>query len=65
MNAILIYEARNVGLLPMQWFWLVLITTLVAGVCIWIIGWGDKDDAAIDDSAAATTSLADEKKADA
>ena len=45
MNAILIYEARDVGLLPMQWFWLLLITTLVAGACIWIVNWGDDEDA--------------------
>ena len=44
MNAILIFEARDIGLLPMQWFWLILITTLVAGACIWIVGWGDDDD---------------------
>jgi len=44
MNAILLYEARDVGLLPMQWVWLVLITTLVAGACIWIISWGDNED---------------------
>jgi hypothetical protein len=48
MNAILIYEARDVGLLPMQWFWLILITTLVAGACIWIVSWGDDEDAAIE-----------------
>lgn len=46
MNAILLYEARDVGLLPMQWFWLILITTLVAGACIWIVSWGDEEDAA-------------------
>ena len=46
MNAILIFEARDVGLLPMQWFWLILITTLVAGACIWIVSWGDDEDAA-------------------
>lgn len=44
MNAILLYEARDVGLLPMQWFWLILITTLVAGACIWIVNWGDDED---------------------
>jgi hypothetical protein len=43
MNAILIFEARDVGLLPMQWFWLILITTLVAGACIWIVSWGDDE----------------------
>ncbi|MBP6016386.1 MAG: hypothetical protein KA586_06665 [Candidatus Promineofilum sp.] len=46
MNAILLFEARDVGLLPMQWFWLLLITTLVAGACIWIVSWGDDDDEA-------------------
>ncbi len=46
MNAILVFEARDVGLLPMQWFWLILITTLVAGACIWIVSWGDDDDVA-------------------
>jgi hypothetical protein len=48
MNAILLFEARDVGLLPMQWFWLLLITTLVAGACIWIVSWGDDEDAAAD-----------------
>jgi hypothetical protein len=46
MNLILIFEARDVGLQPSQWFWLLLITTLVAGACIWIVSWGDKDEAA-------------------
>jgi hypothetical protein len=65
MNAILIYEARDVGLLTMQWFWLILITTLVAGACIWIVSWGDKDETPAD--AAAVNSLApvDDKQADA
>jgi len=44
MVAILIYEARDVGLETMQWFWLIVITTLVAGACIWIISWGDDED---------------------
>ena len=43
MNAILLYEARHVGLILSQWFWLILITTLVAGLCIWIISWGDDE----------------------
>jgi hypothetical protein len=45
MNGILLFEARDVGLEPMQWFWLILITTLVAGACIWIVSWGDDEDA--------------------
>ncbi len=59
MNAILLYEARDVGLLPMQWFWLILITTLVAGACIWIINWGDGDDEPV-----APATAADDGKTD-
>ena len=44
MVAILVYEARDVGLETMQWFWLIIITILVAGACIWIITWGDDDE---------------------
>ncbi|MFZ0547667.1 MAG: hypothetical protein WAM60_19625 [Candidatus Promineifilaceae bacterium] len=44
MVAILLWEARDVGLEGMQWFWLILVTVLVAGSCIWIISWGDDDD---------------------
>ncbi len=44
MVAILLWEARDVGLEGMQWFWLVLVTVLVAGACIWIISWGDDED---------------------
>ncbi len=41
MVGILVYEARDVGLQTRQWFWLIVITILVAGACIWIISWGD------------------------
>ena len=44
MVAILVWEARDVGLETMQWFWLVIVTVLVAGACIWIISWGDDDE---------------------
>lgn len=44
MVAILVYEARDVGLETRQWFWLIAITILVAGACIWIISWGDDAD---------------------
>jgi hypothetical protein len=44
MVAILVWEARDVGLESPQWFWLVLVTILVAGACIWIISWGDDDE---------------------
>ncbi len=44
MVAILVYEARDVGLEARQWFWLIVITVLVAGACIWIISWGDDEE---------------------
>lgn len=44
MVIILLFEARDVGLEPMQWFWLVVVTVLVAGACVWIISWGDDDE---------------------
>ncbi|MBK8988047.1 MAG: hypothetical protein IPM39_18590 [Chloroflexi bacterium] len=49
MVLILLYEARDVGLETMQWFWLILITILVAGACIWIISWGDNDEDAAEE----------------
>ncbi|MDX1612715.1 MAG: hypothetical protein R3300_00315 [Candidatus Promineifilaceae bacterium] len=44
MVAILVWEARDVGLDAMQWFWLIVVTVLVAGACIWIISWGDDEE---------------------
>ena len=44
MVALLVYEARNFGLLPSQWLALIVATVLVAGACIWIISWEDQDD---------------------
>ena len=52
MVVLLVYEARDVGLQGSQWFWLIVVTILVAGACIWIISWGDDDE----DLADATTS---------
>jgi hypothetical protein len=43
MVILLVIEARDVGLEPSQWFWLILVTILVAGACIWIISWGDDE----------------------
>ena len=45
MVLILVYEARDVGLQTSQWFWLIVVTVLVAGACIWIISWGDDEEA--------------------
>jgi hypothetical protein len=43
MVAILLWSARDVGLLPMQMFALAVATVLVAGLCIWIISWEDDE----------------------
>lgn len=61
MNAILIFEASDVGLAPMQWFWLILITTLVAGACIWIVSWGDDEDAVSETGATTDRPPAEER----
>lgn len=54
MVSILVWEARDVGLEPSQWFWLIVITILVAALCIWIISWGDdaKEEELTDEPAA-------------
>ncbi len=44
MVGLLVNEARAVGLLPSQWVALIVATVLVAGACIWIISWEDKDN---------------------
>lgn len=47
MVILLVIEARKVGLEASQWFWLIVVTILVAGAAIWIISWGDDDDTAV------------------
>jgi len=46
MVALLVIEARDVGLLPTQWAALVIACVLVAGACVWIISWEDSDETA-------------------
>ena len=41
MVVILVWSARDVGLLPGQWAALIAATVLLAGLCVWIIGWED------------------------
>ena len=43
MDAMVAYEARSVGLQVGQWIALLIATTLVAGLCVWIIGWEDDE----------------------
>lgn len=59
MVALLVVEARSVGLLPSQWVALIVATVLVAGACIWIISWEDKDNP--EDEAEVSASAADEQ----
>ena len=39
MVIMLLWAARDVGLLPGQMVALVIATILLAGLCVWIIGW--------------------------
>ncbi|MDY0019783.1 MAG: hypothetical protein RBT47_07265 [Anaerolineae bacterium] len=44
MVAILVWSARDVGLLPAQWAALIAATVAVAGLSVWIIGWEDEEE---------------------
>ena len=44
MVIILVWSARDVGLLPGQWVALIVATIGLAGLCVWIIGWEDEDE---------------------
>ncbi len=44
MVAILVWSARDVGLIWTQWLALVVATIGLAGLCVWIIGWEDEGD---------------------
>ena len=52
MVVILLWASKDVGLLPTQLLALVVVTILLAGLCVWIIGWEDGDD---DEQNSATT----------
>ena len=39
MVAMLLYAAKDVSLLPTQMATLVAATIVLAGLCVWIIGW--------------------------
>jgi hypothetical protein len=41
MVIILVWSARDVGLLAGQWVALIIATIGLAGLCVWIIGWED------------------------
>lgn len=53
MVAILIWSARDVGLEAGQWAALIVTTILLAGLCVWIIGWnGDEEEKENEEEAA-------------
>lgn len=41
MVVIVVFSAKDVGLLPSQMLALVVATIGLAGLCVWIIGWED------------------------
>ncbi|MDH3676501.1 MAG: hypothetical protein OES12_13480 [Anaerolineae bacterium] len=43
MIIILVWSASNVGFTTSQWVALIITTILLAGACVWIIGWEDDD----------------------
>lgn len=43
MVIILLWSAKDVGLLPSQLAALVVATVLLAGLCVWIIGWEESE----------------------
>jgi hypothetical protein len=51
MVIILIWAARDVGFLPGQWAALIVATILLAGLCVWIIGWDDDEEAEPEEAA--------------
>ena len=44
MVVMLLWSAKDVGLLPAQTLALVIATIGLAGLCVWIIGWEDTDE---------------------
>ena len=44
MVIILVWSASDVGFTTSQWVALIITTILLAGACVWIIGWEDDDD---------------------
>jgi len=44
MVIILVWSAWDVGFTSTQWTAIVITTILLAGACVWIIGWEDEED---------------------
>jgi len=50
MVIILVLSAREVGFTAGQWTALIVTTILLAGACVWIIGWGEDEEAEASDT---------------
>jgi hypothetical protein len=59
--ALLIYEARDVGLTTQNWIALIVASIVVSGLCIWIISWEDEDVMMGDDETPAQVVTSSEK----
>ncbi len=49
MVIILVWSAKDVGFTAGQWTALVVTTILLAGACVWIIGWGDDEEEIVEE----------------
>jgi hypothetical protein len=55
MVIILVLSAREVGFTTSQWAALIVTTILLAGACVWIMGWGEDEEAEIGEAEGAGT----------
>ncbi len=60
MVLILVWSAQDVGFTGSQWVALVITTILLAGACVWIIGWEDDEDDDLFQEQVAQTAMTDE-----
>ena len=44
MVIILLWAAKDVGLMAGQWAALIVATILLAGLCVWIISWNGEEE---------------------
>ena len=61
MVIILVWSARDVGFTASQWTALIVTTILLAGACVWIIGWEDDEDEGVQEDRVVEASEAEEK----
>lgn len=62
--ALLVYEARDVGLSTGNWIALIVASIIVAGLCIWIVGEDDDEQTAATYQVKSTTATQDSSLTD-